>query len=57
MYGLIYLFLRFTAIGSFFMALYSMTYLTLGYAMIYMLIAIFMQLQAMDIRSAKTQPL
>ena len=56
-YGLIYLILRFCAVGAFTLALYAMTELTLGYAMVYMLIAIFMQLQAMDIRDAKTKPL
>lgn len=56
-YGAIYLILRFCAVGSFFLALFSMTFLTLGYAMTYMLIAIFMQLQAMDIRNAETKPL
>ena len=54
-YGVIYLILRFCAVGSFFLALYSMTFLTLGYAMVYMLIAIFMQLQAMDIRNAEKE--
>ena len=56
-YGAIYLILRFCAVGSFFLALFSMTFLTLGYAMVYMLIAIFMQLQAMDARNAETKPL
>ena len=56
-YGAIYLLLRFCAVGSFFVALFSITFLTLGYAMTYMLIAIFMQLQAMDIRNAETKPL
>lgn len=54
-YGVIYLILRFCAVGSFFLALYSMTFLTLGYAMVYMLIAIFMQLQAMDVRNAQKE--
>lgn len=54
-YGAIYLILRFCAIGSFFLALYSLTALTLGYAMVYMLIAIFMQLQAMDVRNAEKE--
>ena len=56
-YGAIYLILRFCAVGSFFIALYAMTALTLGYAMVYLLIAIFMQLQAMDVRNAETKPL
>ena len=56
-YGAIYLLLRFCAVGSFFVALFSITFLTLGYAMTYMLIAIFMQLQAMDVRNAETKPL
>jgi hypothetical protein len=56
-YGVIYLILRFCAVGSFFAALFSITFLTLGYAMVYMLIAIFMQLQAMDVRNAETKPL
>jgi len=55
-YGAIYLILRFCAVGSFFVALFSITFLTLGYAMVYMLIAIFMQLQAMDVRNAETKP-
>lgn len=54
-YGLIYLILRFCAVGSFFLALFSMAFLTLGYAMVYMLIAIFMQLQAMDVRNAQKE--
>lgn len=54
-YGAIYLILRFCAVGAFFMALLSLTFLTLGYAMVYMLIAIFMQLQAMDIRNAEKE--
>ena len=56
-YGLIYLVLRFCAVGAFFAALFSITFLTLGYAMTYLLIAIFMQLQAMDVRNAETKPL
>lgn len=56
-YGAIYLLMRFCAVGAFFAALFSITFLTLGYAMVCMLIAIFMQLQAMDIRNAETKPL
>ena len=56
-YGAIYLILRFCAVGMLFVALFSMTFLTLGYAMVHMLIAIFMQLQAMDVRNAETKPL
>lgn len=54
-YGAIYLFLRFCAVGAFFVALFAVSFLTLGYAMVYMLIAIFMQLQAMDIRNAEKE--
>lgn len=52
-YKLIYLLLRLCAVAAFFVALYAISFLTLGYAMVNLLIAIFMQLQAMDVRNAQ----
>lgn len=47
--------LRFCAVGAFFGCLYSLTFHTTGYAIVYVLIAIFMQLQAMDARNAEKE--
>ena len=46
--------LRLATLGAFAMSVWAITYATVGYAMYYVLTAIFLQLRAMAVRNEKT---